>query len=54
MSRPKQDVSEELKETMRRAMDSLPDWYATCRHCGVTLSGTLNDLRKHRCEHESG
>lgn len=34
-------------------LEAQTDWYATCRYCGEELTGTLKELKAHRCKHVS-
>lgn len=49
--RKSQGMSEETRNSLKSFNEAQKDWTATCRLCGETLTGTLEDLRQHRLAH---
>ncbi len=35
-------------EEVKKVNEAAPDWTGTCRVCGAHLTGTLEELRKHK------
>lgn len=36
-------------ETVKAFNEKVEDWRGTCRYCREMLKGTIEDLKKHRC-----
>jgi len=43
-------MTPEHREALAEANTQAPDWRGRCRKCGVVLTGTLVQLREHRCD----
>lgn len=44
-------TDEESKAKLDKFNEAQTDWYTTCRVCGASLRGSLEDMRKHAKSH---
>ena len=49
----KKEMSADAKAEMTAVVEKQSDWTACCRKCKVQLSGTLQEIRDHKCDSES-
>lgn len=43
-------MKEEQKEWLRGELEKMNDWTALCRKCRTVITGSLADIRNHKCE----
>lgn len=42
-------MSEQKREALNQFNAEQSDWYATCRKCKAKLSGTIAQIKEHKC-----
>lgn len=45
-------IEEALEKRANRrpiVLDNKSDWYATCQRCKVQVTGTIDEIKAHRC-----